>query len=286
VTDVHFWSSAIAIDLFFGGIGVGTFLFAVLLSSFYKSEFKLASRAAAIITPLSVAVGFTFLLAHLGHPERFYIVYMKFRITSPLWWGAWLQAVFFIISVLYAWLWLKERRQGLRRILGYTGVPFALSVGVYHGFLLMVFKSKPLWNTGPTTLAAICGFITTGVALVVLILTLVPDRKMLLKELRVSRNILGAAIAIQLLTLALWLSSLFFGPAESHAAMLRLVGDYGGWFWGGAVVVGLVVPLGLGGIAIGLEKRTGRFSYFIPFVTSLLVLVGGLSLRYVVIVAA
>ncbi len=283
--DQHFWSGGIALDLFFGGIAVGTFLFAVLLS-FHRVAFSSAARTAAIITPLSVSIGFVFLVAHLGHPERFYIVYTKIRLTSPLWWGAWLQAIFFLISVLYAWMWIKDRAPMRRRWLGCIGAPIALAVGVYHGFLLMVFKSQPLWNTGPTTITAICGFITTGIALVVLILAILPRQKVMLAELKFSRNIMGAAIVVQLFTLVLWLSSLFFGSAESYAAFRRLVEDYGLLFWGGAVLLGLVAPLVLGVVAIVREKYGGHFSYAIPAVTSLLVLIGGLSLRYVVIMAA
>ena len=282
----QFWTSGIALDLFFGGIGVGTFLFAVLLNFFHQDEFKSASKIAAIVTPLSVAIGFVFLLMHLGHPERFYIVYTKIRLTSPIWWGAWLQAIFFAVSLIYAWMWIRGPVHPLRRVVGYVGAPFALAVGMYHGYLLMVFKSRPLWNTGPTTVTAICGFITTGIALVVLILSVMPKQKVMLQELKLSRNVMGAAIVIQLLTLVLWLSSLYFGSGESREAVLRLVQDYGRLFWGGAVVAGLVIPLVLGGIAIVREKRSGNFSYAVPLVTSLLVLIGGLALRYVVIMAA
>lgn len=284
--DDQLWSSGIALDLFFGGIGVGAFLFAVLSRFYREGELETASKVAAIVAPLSVALGFVFLLAHLGHPERFIIVYTKVRLTSPIWWGAWLQAIFFVISIIYARMWMSARRHPLRRFVGVVGAPFALAVGVYHGFLLMVFKSRPLWNTGPTTVTAICGFIMTGIAVVVLILAVMPRQKVLLKDLRVSRDIMGVAIAIQLFTLALWLSSLYFGSAESHAAMMRLIQDYGGLFWGVAVVAGLVVPLVVGAVTIAVENRTGRFSYAVPLVTSLLVLVGGLSLRYVVVMAA
>ena len=91
--------------------------------------------------------------------------------------------------------------------------------------------------------------------------------------------------ALQLLTLALWVSSLFFGSAESRDALMRLLGDFGPLFWGGAVIAGLVIPLILGGWTVLRERRTGDFSYVVPAVTSVLVLIGGLCLRYVVIMA-
>jgi protein NrfD len=282
----QFWGGSIALDLYFGGIGVGTFLFAVMLSFFYGEKCQLACKVAALVTPISVAFGFLFLIGHLGHPERFYLVYTKVRLTSPIWWGAWFQALFSLISIAYAWMWWKNPDNPRKKILGYIGVPFALAVGVYHGFVLMVFKSKPLWNTGPTTVTAICGFIMTGIALVVLIMSLMTRENSLLEELKISRNIMGAAIAVQLLTLALWVSSLYFGTGESHVAMLRLVQDYGGLFWGVAVIVGLALPLVIGAAAIVHEKNTGRFSYAVPLITSLMVLVGGFAVRYVVIVAA
>ena len=282
----QFWGGSIALDLFFGGIGVGTFLFAVLLDSFYRDKCNLACKIAAVITPLSVAFGFLFLIGHLGHPERFYIVYTKTRATSPLWWGAWFQGFFFLVSLAYARKWVKEPDSPSKKTLGYVGVPLALAVGVYHGFVLMVFKSRPLWNTGPMTVTAICGFIMTGIAMVVLILASTQKHQTVLEELKISRDIMGAAIAVQLLTLALWISSLYFGSGESHAAMLRLVQDHGSLFWIVAVILGLLVPLGLGGAAIIHERKTGKFSRTIPFATSLLVLIGGFTIRYVVIIAA
>ena len=50
--------------------------------------------------------------------------------NSPLWWGSWLQAAFFIISVAYASMWMTDRAPARRRLLGYIGAPFALAVGV------------------------------------------------------------------------------------------------------------------------------------------------------------
>lgn len=282
----QFWGGSIALDLYFGGIGVGTFLFAVALNFFYGEKCQQACKVAALATPISVAFGLLFLIGHLGYPERFYLVYTKVRITSPIWWGAWFQAIFSFISAFYAWMWFKDSDNPRKQILGYVGVPFALAVGIYHGFVLMVFKSKPLWNTGSITVMAICGFIMTGIALVVLVLSVTSRKNHVLEELKIARNVMGVAIVAQLLTLALWGSSLYLGSGDSHAAILRLVQDYSGLFWGVAVLIGLVLPLALGMAAIVQERKTGEFSYAVPLFTSLMVLVGGFAVRYIVIAAA
>jgi len=286
-----------ALDLFFGGLGVGTFISAVMLNFFYGEKMKKVSRIAAYLTPICVALGFLFLILHLGRPERAYRIFVHFNVTSPLSWGGWLQTIFFTISVIYALMWFAQTEQGgklpswlgnpeKRKVLGFIGVPFALAVGVYHGFFLMVFKSRPLWSTGPVTLMAICGFVTTGIALLVLILSLVPAYKKLLTELKVSRNILGVAIIIQLFIIALWISSLYFGPGDSHEAMVKLITEYALGFWGGAILLGLILPLLMGISALFKEKRTAKFSYAIPLLTSLMVLIGGFILRYLIIIVA
>ena len=288
--NLEFWGADIALDLFFGGLGVGTFIFAVMVSIFYGDKLKKVSRTAAFLTPIMVALGLLFLILHLGRPGRFYLVLLNFNVTSPLSWGAWFTGIFFGLSVIYAFLWFTEKEDSpgnpkVRRVVGYIGVPFALAVGVYHGLLLMVFKSRALWNTGPTVLMAISGFIMTGIALVVLVLSISPQKKELLLELKASRNILGGLILAQLLTIALWITSLYFGPGDSHEAMVHLLSRYGLLFWGGAIVLGLVLPIVIGALALLSERRKETISYMVPCLTSLMVLIGGFILRYVTIVA-
>lgn len=295
----HFWGMDIALDLFFGGLGVGTFIFAVLASHFYGDRLQKVSRVAAYLAPICVALGFFFLITHLGRMERAYRIFLpsSFNFTSPISWGAWLQTIFFGISAIYALMWYTEISEPkklpawlqdvkLRRLVGFVGLPFALAVGVYHGFLLMVFKARPLWNTGPVTVMAICGFVLTGIALVVLVLSILPKHRGLLLEIKTSREILGGAIVLQLFTIALWMSSLYFGPRDSHLAMIRLITEFVPLFWGGAIFVGLVLPLLTGGLGLLYELRTDKFSYAVPIWTSLMVLTGGFLLRYVMIVAA
>ena len=56
-------------------------------------------------------------------------------------------------------------------------------------------------NTGPVVIMAICGFIITGIALVIFVLSVIPGHKELLDELKVSINILGVTIILQLFPL-------------------------------------------------------------------------------------
>ena len=61
----------------------------------------------------------------------------------------------------------RKRASGRSQILRLIiGIPVALIVGAYHGWLLTIARARPLWNTGPAMVAAIVGFVTTGMAAV------------------------------------------------------------------------------------------------------------------------
>jgi formate-dependent nitrite reductase membrane component NrfD len=70
-------------------------------------------------------------------------------------------------SLGYAWMWRDAMAEvPARRILGWTLAPIAIIVGAYHGLLMAVVTARPLWNTGPTVVAALLCFAATGIAAV------------------------------------------------------------------------------------------------------------------------
>ncbi len=277
-----YWDAKIALDLFFGGIGVGAFLFAVLISIFYKDTHREVSKTGAYIAPFSLLIGLFFLFLELGQPFRIWKFYTTFRFGSPLSWGAWFQGTFIVIALYYLYLWRKGDDEK-RRLVGYIGIPFALIVGGYHGYLLTIVKAKPIWYGGPSTITAIVGFILTGMAAVILILSLKKDARSILSSIKLSRDFLGVAIVTQIITLYLWGISLYYGPFRMERSFERFNEVFGWLFWGGVIVLGLILPLIIGGLAVLKERRSKehRTSITIPIITSALVLLGGFLLRYV-----
>lgn len=294
VFHLPFWGVDIAIDMFLGGMGVGTFLFAVGVAWFFGDRLKQVSKIAAYLTPVCVAAGFVVLIFHLGHPLRFYKVFLTLNFTSPISCGAYLQTIFFFLSAVYALMWYAEgspekkfpawaTNPAVKQYTGLIGVPFAVAVGLFYGYLLMVFKARPLWNTGPILIMAICSFVMTGISLVVLFLAFMPKKYKMLEEIKISRDILGGAIVLQIFTILLWMSSLYFGPGDSHQGMIRLMTEFGLIFWGGVMFLGLGLPLLIGVRELFNEKKTGKISFSVPALCSVLILVGGFLLRYVII---
>lgn len=294
VFHLPFWGMDIALDMFLGGMGVGAFLFAVGLFWFFGDRLKQVTKLAAYVAPVCVVLGFIFLVLHLGHPFRFYKVLLTFNFTSPIYCGAYLQSIFLALSLAYALMWYSDghpekkfpawiKSSKVRLYTGVAGIPIATCVGLYYGYLLMVFKARPIWNTGPIIVMAVCSFILTGISLVILILSMMPKAEEMFKEMEVSRNILGGAIVLQIFTILLWMSSLYFGPGDSHHGMIRLMTEFGLMFWGGVMFLGLVLPLLIGIKEIFRERKTGKVSVSVAAVCSTMILIGGFFLRYVII---
>lgn len=301
VPHLVYWHWRIAADLFFGGIGVGAFFVAVLNSLVYKDKFPSVSKVGAVLAPLCVIAGLVFMLTELGHPLRIWRTITGFNVSSPLSWGGPFQTLLIMITVVYAYLWIRPTSAKVRTVVGVLGIPLALIVGAYHGWLLTIVRARPLWNTGPATVTALLGFVTTGMAAVLLVLCLIPtgarratasteqvrssQKVRALWMIRDFRHILVAAMFVQGLTFFIWFISLYYGSADARAALVVANKAIGPLFWTVGIVLGLIVPIGLQLLEV-VKHSTGVDKINIPLtvVTTILILVGGFVFRYAVVI--
>ena len=291
-----YWNWKVAFDLFFGGAGVGAFLFAVCLFEFWGRRYRRIPQTAAFLAPILVGAGLLLLMLKLGRPQYIFLTFTTFAPTAPLWWGGIFQTVFMAGAIWYAWLWRDQDPTPMRRRLGLALTPIAVIVGVYHGMLLAVLPSRPLWNTGPTVLAALVAFVTTGIAAVMAVhlvrmklagrLADVEHVDAFLDDLKPVRDLLGGALLLQLGTFFLWWLSLRFGDLTDRAALEAANAGYGSMFWGLGIGVGLVLPLVVGAYAVWKgNSHRHRLQVWALGVTSSMILVGGLFFRLAVVLA-
>ncbi len=289
------WDWRVAADLFLGGIGVGAFLVAVFFSFAYRDKYSSVSKAGAVIAPLAVILGLCFLLSEMGHPFRLYQTLIGFNLSSPISWGGPLQGLFIVIGLIYAYLWLKPGQARLRNLVGAVGVPAALAVGAYHGWLLTAVKARPLWNTAGATITALLGLVTTGVAAVLLAVCLTrrgtsegtPENKPACKcPIERLRNLLIAGLFLQCVAFIVWWAGMSAGTDLQGEAIATANAAMGMLFWAAGIGVGLVIPAFLQ-IADILAKRREDRRASIPTAAfaAILTLIGGFVLRYVVIIA-
>jgi protein NrfD len=291
------WDWRVALDLFLGGAGVGALLFAVFLDERFDGKYQRICRTAAYLAPLLIIAGLVLVMMKMGRPLHLFLAYTNFNPTAPLWWGGIFQPLLVLGAIVYAikW-WGTEPRDAARRWLGRLLVPMAVIVGAYHGLLLAAMVSRPLWNTGPTVVAAMLGFASTGIAVVMLVhlfhmkmagrLADAEHVASFLDNMRIVRNILVGVLTLQLGTFFLWYLSLRLGSLHDQQALAAANDTYGPMFWWLGIGLGLVLPLALGGIAVLRgEAENRRLQVVMISVTSILILVGGFFFRLAVVLA-
>jgi len=286
-----FWDWRVAMDLFLGGAGVGALLFAVLVDEGFKGKYRHICQTAAWLSPLLIAAGLFLVMSKLGRPFHLFLAYTNFNPTAPLWWGGVFQPIFLVGAIAYAIKWTRaplvdSSRKWLGRLLG----PLALIVGVYHGLLLSVMVSRPLWITGPTVVAALLAFASTGIAVVMLVHLIrmhVAGRSddkhhvaEFLDDLHSVRNILVGVLVLQLFTCFLWWLSLKLGALQDQQALMVANETTGPMFWWLGIGLGIIAPLALGAIAVLRGEATHRrLQMTMIGLTSVLILVGGYFFR-------
>jgi formate-dependent nitrite reductase membrane component NrfD len=244
---------------------------------------------------LLVTSGLVLLLFKLGQPLRLPLTYVNFAPRSPLWWGGILQPLLVVGGFLYALLWIRADSPKVgRRVLGGALAALCVIVGAYHGLLLSAITARPLWNTGPTVVAAILSAIATGIAGVMLIHLIrlgvtgrLFDKEhvgVFLHDMRVVRNALMFTLVAQLGTFFLWWLSLYFGSLQDQQALEAASASCGPMFWWLGIGLGLVLPLGLGAAVAWLGKAAhGGLQVSVIGLTSAMILAGGFFLRLAVV---
>ncbi|HSF05347.1 MAG TPA: NrfD/PsrC family molybdoenzyme membrane anchor subunit [Methylomirabilota bacterium] len=265
------WEMLIVWYFFLGGIAGGAYFTAAIADYFGGPRDSRVARIGYLLSlPLVLACG-VLLILDLGVPLRFLNMLMTFKFWDPMSIGSWALGVFglfaFVSSVLS--FSTDPARVALRRKIGLVGTLFGFFLASYTGVLLSA-TALPPWSGGRLMGALfLASGASTGMAAVSLILFLTGavagDGWSKVK--RADRF----AIIFELVMLAAFLAVL------GAAAQPFLSGAMAPLFWGGLVIVGLLVPLVL--------EFTMHGARAVSAVTAALVLVGGFILRYVVVMS-
>jgi len=262
------WHLLIVWYFFLGGIAGGAYFVAAIADNFGGSRDRNVVRTGYVLSLLMIAVCGMLLILDLGTPSRFLNMVMHFKFWDPMSIGAWMLGVFGLFAFVSSALSLSgdEGRAPLRRKISLVGIVFGFFLAGYTGVLLSA-TALPFWSDARLMGALfLASGASTGMAAISLLLYLSGDSagEGFKKVKRADRF----AIMIEIVLLALFLVLL------GSAAAPLTTGAFAPLFWGGLVVVGLLVPLVLdllGGLRIP------------AVVPAILVLVGGFVLRYVVV---
>jgi formate-dependent nitrite reductase membrane component NrfD len=303
----HYWGWLVAIYLFLGGMGAGSFIIAAVLELSglrYKFDYCPTTLVGAGVSGPLILIGTVLLIFDLGagmrEPWRILLMFTNFR--SVMTWGIWILSFFLPIAFLYGLLevmhvhpqvlaWARQRLRFLPETLPYRrikrgicsiGIVLAVGTALYTGVLLSVVEAVPLWATPVLPVLFLVSALSTGMGLCLdLAATLtVPDLHHRFKRLpTIHLALIGLELALLALLLFLALNQ---GGEAAESARLILSGRQSVAFWVLIIGLGMVFPL----LVHGYASVRQTHGYLAGILAGVGVVIAGLFVRYIIVAAA
>lgn len=285
---LHIWGWEISVYLFLGGMVAGM----MILSGYFlyrerHKQFITSCTVVPIIAIFLLSLGMFALFLDLEHKLYTWRMYMTFQPTSPMSWGAWIlvlvyPALFAMLLIkvphfipqklyfLFKWSEYINNNKKVLKAIGITNMAVGVGLGIYTGILLSSYGARPLWNSSILGILFLVSGLSTASALVHMI---AKDRE----ESRLLARADNLFILFEIVILGMFIINLLSSTqAHINAAKIILTGQYAAGFWVFVVGLGLVIPLIIQSLAVSHKIRH-------TVVAPILVIVGGLILRFVIV---
>ena len=265
--------------LFLAGVGGGA---ATVGAAFHliRPEAEVVTKSGVILGPPLVLIGCLLLLFDLGRPVALYRALSR---PGQAWIsrGSIILTAFIILGVLYfaSWIWPFQGLKGspsAHQILNVLYGLFGAFTVIYTGFLFDTTRSIPFWSTPILPLLFLVSGVSTGTF--VLILALLISGASSSPWIGLLSQFDAFVILFEALIIFFYLHGVHEVTAARVAVSRIVKGDLSAAFWIGVIVIGLVIPFLLE-IIWGAEA-------FPIVLASLCGLVGGIYVRYVVVMGA
>jgi Ni/Fe-hydrogenase subunit HybB-like protein len=273
----------IATYFYLTGLSAGSFIISTLAYGFGMVKFKPLGKIGVIMATFLLIIAPMILLIDLEQPLRFWHLIIYLRITSAITWGTFLLTLYPMNCMVYGYFMFKGDLKRTK-IFGLIGIPLALLVHGYTGFILALGKARVLWNTAIMPPIFLVSAMVSGLAMMILVVIIKdfiiqrgkePNRELIYAL----GKFLVASIALDLILIGIDLSVLLTSTTEAYrAALMLLNGQFSFLFIGVELLLGAIIPLFL-----FLSPFTKRW---IPAyaLASVLVMVGIFAMRCIMVI--
>lgn len=305
--ELNVWGWTIALYLFLGGLGSGTFITATILHVLNPAANRKTVVASAWIAIVCLAVGLLLLLTDLTAPLRAFLFWQSFsNFSSWMAIGAWL-LLFAMIFMAASALMLTEKTNQLLfkgrfaaecttiKVITAIASVLCLCVAGYTGILLMSAPGIAFWNTPLLPCLFTVSALDTGIALVVILSTLLQKDDETARSYRHKLEIVVLVlVAVETAVFVAFASlmasgnaaSFATGAAEAQSAIdaitTLMAGEYAGAFWVLFVGLGLAAPFVAAIAGLASQKK---YAGAIGVIGACCALVGGCALRFLILFA-
>jgi formate-dependent nitrite reductase membrane component NrfD len=290
------WGPILAGYLFLGGLAGGAYMVGALTDLFKKEKYAVLSKSGILASFVSIVLGLVLLVFDLKRFEVAPLVilnaYRRFP-GSIMAVGTWIITGFTLVSLVTVVLWYLDGHGLVRKIVEVIGVILGLATAAYTGILLSFARGVPFWNSGFLPWLFVLSGLLTGLAISVL---LIPIAAVFMPkafgDFKSTWNATPEYLELIGYSDDLGIPMIFI---ETAVMLLYLVTTPStGILWSGSgislyfyayLLLALLMPMAL---TYYNQKLTtaGRHKtvIYLTLLTTVLVLVGGFLLRYVVLI--
>jgi Ni/Fe-hydrogenase subunit HybB-like protein len=315
------WGLLVVIYPYVTGLVAGAFILASLVKVFNVTELRPTYRMSLLTALAFLLVAPLPLLAHLGHPEKSFEIFLTPNTSSAMAMFGFVYA-WYLMAVLLLEIWLDYRtdlvqwaanEKGIKkwlhriislfssdlsdralsfdrkaiRVITIVGIPSAFLLHGYVGFIFGSIKANPWWSSVLMPIVFLFSAIVSGIALVLLIyMTVTPLRSKEI-DMRCLDKLASYLFYAMIVDFSLEILDFIHRIYESEESIEILARLVSGKLFVSLIVVqlliGMLIPLGTIAAA-KLFKVPDELRKLVYFVSALLVQVGIFSTRWNVVI--
>lgn len=170
--DLDSWGLYILSFMWFVGLSAGGLIISSVPRAFGMRGFGGVSKIAVMTSIAATVCAVGMIIVDLGHPGRIWELFAYSNLTSPLMWDVLVITTYFILSVVYLALMLKNEsgRVSDSALRAFSAVCLVVAVLVHTvtAWIIGVQVSHELWHTALMGPWFVCSALVSGTALVLL----------------------------------------------------------------------------------------------------------------------
>jgi len=315
------WGLLVVIYPYITGLVAGAFILASLVKIFNVKELQPTYRIAMLTALAFLFVAPLPLLAHLGHPEKSYEIFLTPNSSSAMAMFGFVYA-WYLMAVLLLEIWFDYRKdliiwaskeKGIRKwihkiislfstdisdsalnfdkksikAVTLIGIPSAFLLHGYVGFIFGSIKANPWWSSVLMPIVFLFSAIVSGIALVLLIyMVITPLRKKEI-DMKCLDKLASYLFYVMIVDFSLEILDFIHRSYEAEESIKIIAELVSGKLFVSLVVIqlliGMIIPLG-SIAAVKFFKLPAELRKSIYFVSALLVQVGIFTTRWNVVV--
>lgn len=245
------WGLPITAVVFLIGASAGALMLSSLTYVFGKEEYKPVSRISIFLAILLLIGALSTIEGELGRPERFMnlMIYGPGNLTSMFAVNAFLYSGYILLSIVYLWTTFRADLVAVTKILGAAAAALAIFVHAGTGSIFGFIIAKELWFSPLLPVLFIVAALTSGVALLILILTVTfkfTNRLMDEKLVVGLGKYLTAFLLLQLFLVFIEnMVRAYGGLGGGEMTKFLFSGPYSFVFWVIQILLGTIVPIAI-----------------------------------------